>query len=326
MRSPSFITGSFTTEARRHGERQGKSKKSKSRKLSVIFSFSLSTFHFPLSVSLCLCGAMLFVALPISAQRVAVLTPEQSTQTQKYASLLADSLLRKLNVLDDELSRAAFRSVKIESPFNLTATQARDIGEVVGCEYFLLVRSGTLRRSSFVKDEFYESFVTAFLVNGRSGRLVYWDLKSFEADSPSESEQRLFASSASFAAEIAVQLEAVGKNGPIAGNTNVIEEVPEAGWTAAKNFRPPMPYKRIKPEYTRKAYFYDIRATVDVSVDIDRNGVVTAVEIERWAGFGLDQSVIDAVRKMNWRPAERNGKTLPMRVLLRYNFTKIEKE
>jgi len=29
---------------------------------------------------------------------------------------------------------------------------------------------------------------------------------------------------------------------------------------------------------------------------------------------------------MNWRPGERGGKPLPMRVLLRYNFTKIEKE
>jgi hypothetical protein len=36
--------------------------------------------------------------------------------------------------------------------------------------------------------------------------------------------------------------------------------------------------------------------------------------------------VTDAVRAMNWRPAMRGGKPLPMRVLLRYNFTKVEKE
>jgi hypothetical protein len=29
---------------------------------------------------------------------------------------------------------------------------------------------------------------------------------------------------------------------------------------------------------------------------------------------------------MNWRPAERNGKTLPMRFLLRYNFKKAEQD
>ena len=87
-----------------------------------------------------------------------------------------------------------------------------------------------------------------------------------------------------------------------------------------------MPYKRIKPEYTRTAYLYDAKGTVDISVDIDRHGTVNRTEIVRWAGFGLDEAVIAAVMQMSWRPAERGGKTLPMRVLLRYNFTKIEKE
>ena len=40
----------------------------------------------------------------------------------------------------------------------------------------------------------------------------------------------------------------------------------------------------------------------------------------------LEESVEKAVRAMNWRPAMRNGSALPMRVLLRYNFTKVEKE
>ncbi len=277
-------------------------------------------------MSQCLCGAFVFFALPVLAQRVAVFTPEQTPQTQKYASLLADSLSNKFKILEDSMSWAAFRSVRLESPFNLTTSQGKAIGEVVGCDFFLLMRSGTIRRSSFAKDEFYESFATVFLVGGRSGRLIYWDLKSFEADSQVESERLLFASSMSFAGEIIEQLEIARQNGLTVVNTVAFKEVPEAGSTDAKNFRPPMPYKRIKPEYTRKAYLYDVRATVDVMVDIDQTGAIAAVAIERWAGFGLDESVIAAVRKMNWRPATRNGRALPMRVLLRYNFTKIEKE
>ena len=268
-----------------------------------------------------ICGSALL------AQKLAILAPDQSPQTQKYTVQLSDSLSSKLTILDDDLSLAAFRSVKSENAFNLTATQAKLAAEVIGCDYFLSVRSGTLRRTSFAKPEFYESFVTVFLVDGRSGRLVYWDLRSFEADSPSESERLFFSSSESVAADITGQLEKARKNGlGAAGSTSRIAEVPEADSSEAKDFRPPMPYKRIKPEYTRKAYLYDIRAIVDAAVDIDQNGVVMAVEIERWAGFGLDESVIETVRKMNWRPATRNGKTLPMRVLLRYNFTKIEKE
>lgn len=262
-----------------------------------------------------ICGCSLL------AQKLAIVAPDQSVQTQKYASQLSNSLSSNLSVLDNDMSLAAFRSVKSENAFNLTTTRANLAAEVIGCDYFLLVRSGTLRRTSFAKPEFYESFVTVFLVNGRSGRLVHWDLTSHEADSPAESERLLFASSGSVAADIAGQLEKATSVG-----TAPIAKLPEADSSDAKDFRPPMPYKRIKPEYPRKAYLYDIRATVDAVVDVDQNGEITAVKIERWAGFGLDESVIETVRKMNWRPAMRTGKTLPMSVLLRYNFTKVAKD
>ncbi len=326
MRSPSFIINSLTTETRRHRERQSKSIKVKREIPFYGFTFLLLSFRFSHSVTLCLCGVLLFLASHVSAQRIAVLTPEPTAQAKKYASEVSDRLSTRLKVLDDEMSQAAFHSVKVESPMNLSARQAQAIGDVLGCDYFMLLKTGTLRRSSFAKDEFYESFVTAFLVNGRSGRLVYWGLKSFESVNSAESERLLFTSTGSFTTEI---IERLGNSRVLdAGykNATSIEEMPDAGTATGINFRPPMPYKRIKPEYTRMAYYYDIRATVDVTVDIDRSGAVKAVEIERWAGYGLDESVIAAVRKMNWRPAERNGRTLPMRVLLRYNFTKIEKE
>jgi hypothetical protein len=51
-----------------------------------------------------------------------------------------------------------------------------------------------------------------------------------------------------------------------------------------------------------------VTATIDVLVDVEADGGITKIEIVRWAGFGLDESVAETVRKMNWRPAERNGK------------------
>ena len=317
MRSPSCIIRKIIlTQRRRDAETQSKA-------IQAEWYADMSSWFFVLPR---LCVLALICCGSLSAQKLAIITPEQTEQTQRFASRLADSLSNKFNVLDGGMSQAAFRSVKLENPFNLTAEQGKAVGDVVGCDYFLLVRSGTLRRSSFAKAEFYQSFVTVFLVSGRSGRLVYWDLKSFEADSPAESERLFLASSENLSGEIIARLETLRKSvSPVVNNTG-IEEVPEADSSEAKNLHPPMPYKRIKPEYTRQAYFYSIRATVDAVVDIDQNGMVTNIAIERWAGFGLDESVIEAVNKMNWRPADRNGKTLPMRVLLRYNFTKIEKE
>jgi len=39
-----------------------------------------------------------------------------------------------------------------------------------------------------------------------------------------------------------------------------------------------------------------------VLVDIDARGEVGRVEIARWAGYGLDQSVIDTVKQMHFFP------------------------
>jgi TonB family protein len=151
-------------------------------------------------------------------------------------------------------------------------------------------------------------------------------LQSFEAEKPFEAEKLLFASTGNLASEIFDKLKLVTKAELNEKPNEKIEQVPAENAEDAKNFRPPLPYKRLKPEYTRLAYIYDVKATVDISIDLNENGEILRTEIVRWAGYDLDESVTNTVRKMNWRPAERNGKTLPMRVLLRYNFKKIEKE
>ena len=116
-------------------------------------------------------------------------------------------------------------------------------------------------------------------------------------------------------------------SGTIGGDrSGFIEEMPADDSPAAKNFRSPLPYRRLSPQYTTTAYLYSVAATVDIEVDFDETGKILRTEIVRWAGFGLDEAVTETVRKMNWRPATRAGKPLPIRVLLRYNFKKIEEE
>ena len=46
------------------------------------------------------------------------------------------------------------------------------------------------------------------------------------------------------------------------------------------------------------------------------------MRVVRWAGFGLDEEVVATVRRMHFRPAQREGEPVPVRVLLRYNFRK----
>ncbi len=265
--------------------------------------------------------------LTASAQsKIAVLVPEKNAQSQIFAEKIESSLSKNFKILDASLSETAYRSAKYEKPFNLSLKESKNIGAAIGCDYFLLVKADTLRRYSFEKKEFYESFAVVYTVSSRTGRLVFWKLINSEAETVEKSEKKLFDSINDLSAELSDKLKLAAKEELSEKNAAKLEELPAENSPEAKNFRPPLPYKRIKPEYTKIANLYSVEATVDVEIDVDENGKILKTEIVRWAGFGLDESVTETIGKMQWRAASRDGKTLSLRVLLRYNFKKIEDE
>ncbi|MFM9904045.1 MAG: energy transducer TonB [Pyrinomonadaceae bacterium] len=260
------------------------------------------------------------------AQRVAILTPDGAESSRAFAAGLAEALSDKTRILDDGLSEAAFDAAQAATPFNLTKEDSKRIGSVIGCEYFLLIRSATLRRSSSQRPEYYEANAAIYVVSSRTGRLVLWRLLRFEAGKSKDADTSLAGSIGPLAAEIIDKTRSATKGELAESAPPEMEEVPDANSPAAKSFRAPIPYRRFKPDYTADAALYDVTATVDVEVDLDAAGAIKRTEIVRWAGYGLDESVEKTVRQMNWRPAERSGKTLPMRFLLRYNFKKVDKD
>ena len=258
-----------------------------------------------------------------AAQRVAILAPDRSEESIRYAEHLSTALHGKLKVLDNDLSRAAYNSATVENAFNLTTDEAKRIGAAIGCDAFILVRAVDQPRVALGRGNYFESYAAVFVVSSRTGRLIASHLLSREHAELPQAAKLLTGSVGTLSDTIAVSLrgQEMGAKEP-----PPIEEVPESGSPLARNFRPPAPYRRIKPEYTSKAAFYEISATVEALVDLGADGKIMRIEISRWAGFGLDESVEAAIREMNWRPAERNGKFLPMRFLLRYNFKKIDKD
>jgi TonB family protein len=291
----------FTTETQRHREKTKK-----------------------ISVSLCLCGLIFLFALVTSAQKIAVLTPEKNGQSEKFAEKLTASLSEKFKILDSSLSETAFLSATVEKPFNMTREEAITIGAAIGCEFFMLVKAENLKRYSLEK-EYFESYAAVYIVSARTGRLVFWKLQSFNGFNPKDAERLLFDSTDALATKISEKLSVIARE-ELNEKTAKLEEIPNENSPAAKNFRSPLPYRRLSPQYTPTAGLYGIAATVDIEIDFDETGKILRTEIIRWAGFGLDESVTEAVRRMNWRPATRDGKPLPIRAVLRYNFKKLNKE
>lgn len=269
---------------------------------------------------------LFLLTLTTPSQRVAIVTPDGSPQSKEFAERVVTALAGKVTVLDSDLVSIAYRSVSHDSPFNLTAAESKLTGTTIGCDFLILLKSATQRRSAFRRNEYYESYAHIFVVSSRTGRLVFWKNQKHEAPKPDAAAKQLSDAADDLSKEIVAAIKSTQKHEVSESPPPPIEEVPEPDSAAAKDFKAPIPYRRIKPEYTAEAALYGVAATVEILVDTDQNGVITRTEIVRWAGYGLDESVEKTVRAMNWRPAMRAQRALPMRFLLRYNFKRIEKE
>lgn len=251
---------------------------------------------------------------------------------------IARSFLEKtspLQLVNRDLARAAARGALYTSSLNLTRAEARDLGRAIGCDFFLAGRAETLRRSSSTNTSYYEAYAAIFLVSTRTGRLVTFEFTCAEgADAATATAKLRRALAETVVASFRVaalrahedEALAAARTAASAGMDDalaVIEDAPENPTEPDEQaLRLPQPYRRASPAYTEQAMRASIEATVDVAVEIGADGAPNKIEVERWAGFGLDEAVIATIRQMHFRPAMRraNGEAIPMRVLLRYNF------
>jgi TonB family protein len=267
--------------------------------------------------------------------RLAVLDFGKDATGLRAAAVIRETLQpkaepREFTVIDRDQTSAAARGVGFEGSLNLTIQAARDLGSAMGCDFYFIGEAQTLRRSPSTKPIYYESYATVFLVSARTGRLVLWERPTVQRDAPEESEKAMLAilSAAETrqrffdAMHRAQENERTERVTAVENGAQIIDVMSDDDNDRNQEVRAPRPYRRPKPPYPETAARAEVEATVDVLVDIDARGEVGRVEIARWAGYGLDQSVIDTVKQMHFFPAQRDRVAIPMRVLLRYNFRK----
>jgi TonB family protein len=288
---------------------------------------------FALSCLLALAGAAECQSRPIN---VAVLDFGPSPTGAHVANAIRQILpedgaaAKQFALIDKDLATAAARGSGFQGSLNLTTLEARDIGAAIGCEFYFIGDAQTLRRSPSTGPAYFESYASIFLVSARTGRLIFWERPLERRDTAAEAEQSLLQVLTSgdarqhYQDEIrrALEAERAERESAIEKPAAIIEVMSENENVENKDTRPPRPFRRFKPPYPEAAARAEVEAIVDVLVDVDARGEITHMEIARWAGYGLDQSVIDTVKQMHFFPAMRAGVAIPMRVLLRYNFRK----
>lgn len=264
---------------------------------------------------------------------LAVLDFGDSPLARLAADKLATNFKRENNlvVLDRDQVRAAAIGGGYAGALSLSLSEARDLGAVMGCDFFILGDAQTLRRSPSSGPVYFDSYASVFVVSARTGRLVRWDRPNYRAATAAAAEQALLEQLASHRADppymISIRRAQEDERGERELTTidqiPIIEAAPDdEKIAAAEGLRLPRPYRRLIPPYPGTAARAEVEATVDVLVDLDAIGEVTRVEVARWAGFGLDEATVDTVRRLHFFPAMRDGVAIPMRVLLRYNFRK----
>ena len=236
---------------------------------------------------------------------------------------------KNMALVDHDQAMAAANGIGYRGSLNLSLQEARDLGSAIGCDFLVLGEADTLRRSPSDGPPYFESYVSLFVVSARTGRLVMWDRpmatrsladaaekalrEELSADAVERYTKAMLRASEEEKAERALAVEQ-----PAA----VIEAMSDNADATSDGVRPPRPFRRFKPAYPEAAALAQIEAVVDVLVDVDEKGEVGRAEIARWAGYGLDESVMTTVKQLHFFPAMRNGRATPMRVLLRYNFRK----
>ncbi len=248
--------------------------------------------------------------------RIAIVTPEKNFQVEGLRNELIETLEDDYRIIERELSESIFAESDFERPFNLTREDAIGFGLRSGANYLILLRSTRNLRISKTQGKFYETFVAAFVVSTRTGRLRNWVYENYEADDPIAASNLLNENFPKQILEIHYSI--------IESEKEELAKKHEIKFVASDLEKPAMPYSRISPKYTSVAARYKIEATIDAIVEIDSKGKVINIIYERWAGYELEASVGAAIMQMNWRPGSDNGVFLPSRVLLRYNFADIQ--
>jgi TonB family protein len=84
--------------------------------------------------------------------------------------------------------------------------------------------------------------------------------------------------------------------------------------------KPPEVKSMREPEYTEEARREHYEGTVVLYVAIDENGKISNLRVARSLGLGLDEQAIDAVKHWKFKPAQYDGKPVPMAMNIEISF------
>jgi TonB family protein len=228
-------------------------------------------------------------------------------------------------LIDPLQIQPALKGIGYQGSINLSVEEAQGIGAAIGCDFFLIGKTDATLRSETANQTHGESLIGLMLVDSRSGQLAVFDFILEKAPTIEAAQSR---AAQTLASRVPLYVEKLNEFraareliSPL--SSEVVEDLPDEKSAMAAGFKAPEFINRVKPDYTEEAARADITATVEANVVFKADGETGAVELVRWAGFGLDEAAIRAIRQLKFKPASRDNRALNVRALIRYNFRRV---
>jgi TonB family protein len=235
----------------------------------------------------------------------------------------------RIKIIEQAQLHPVLAALGYDGSINMTTDDARRTGASIGCDFFVAGKAEVIARSEREGESHQEAIIAVMIVDGRSGSLCVFDFINERAETTGQAIERARAVLAARASGYVNRLSdfraaqaAVPRDSNVSSDERV-EDIPAPDSPLAAGFKPPEFLNRVKPDYTPQADLADISATVEAQAVFKSDGRVGDIVITRWAGFGLDEAAMSAIRKLEFKPATRDGKPISVRATIRYNFRRI---
>ena len=263
----------------------------------------------------------LFSVATLAQSRLAILDFNGDEEVSQQLRKLAES--NGISMVNEEQLKLAVSGAGYNRSLNLKVEDARALGLSIGCDYYLIGTAKVQRRLLSEREFYFDVLIAAFVVETRSGRLIKFLFEQARTEKETAARERL----KELTKMIWRQSSDALKSSAISNDIDKVTEVYdlESAEAVKLQIKPPQFFRRVKPAYTATADLMGIAATVELKVIFQSNGLVGAVEVIRWAGFGLDDSALATVKQLRFEPAKLQTKPVSVSAVVQYNFRQEER-
>ncbi|MFN9741063.1 MAG: energy transducer TonB [Acidobacteriota bacterium] len=263
------------------------------------------------------------------AVRMAIVLPAGDVNRELRPMIGAEGAL-EIELLDEDLTLLARQGSGYDGRLNLTRAEARGLGLSLGSDFYILGQVLETPRRQADGQVSFEALAALFLVESRTGELRRFHcVEGIGADAVTAGQRMRRELAVAWEAMAKVIAAAPLRNGrePEIDQPAPIEIYIDDDGLASRSagpgsgsVRPPLFQRHLKPLYPEVAARLGIEATVELTAVFRADGQVDQVELQRWAGFGLDESAVATVRQLRFEPATQDRRPVSFRGLVRYNF------